>query len=346
MQRAQRLDAVTAAVRILAAHPDPGGLSDGLSPAMAAACLGFACAEITRSALAEAIGVPGVAPRLAAVVAARGVFTAPLEWVALLAAVGSEVILKAPSAAPDFGHALAEAFSGAGLPVRCSTERDLPAVDALVAMGGDPAIRSLAERNARARLSLHGHRFSLAVVHGSSPELARQLAQDALLYDGRGCFTPVAVLHTGPLAAADRLAFALEEQLRLVAQQLPAGPMDPLLGPEWRRRAGLASALGALRGGTRPCSALLPPDRLEASALPGYLPVHPLTSLEQLEPLLAPYAPWLAACATDLDSPQPLLAAGFERICRPGALQRPPLLRSHGGRAMLRPLMFEPSLEL
>lgn len=346
MQREQRLDAVHAAIRALAGHPDPTALSDGLSPAMASACLSFACAALTRPALARASDLPGAAPRVAGVVAARGVFTAPLEWVALLAAVGSEVILKAPSEAPRFGAAVAEAFAEQGLPVQCITTRELPSVDALVAMGGDHAIRTLAAHHARARLSLHGHRFSLAVVQGTSAELAHQLATDALLYDGRGCFTPVAVLHTGPQEDAARLARALADQLPRVAKRYPPGARDPLLGPEWRRRAGLARALGGLLGDSPPCSALLPPSRLEAAALPGYLPVHPIDGPEALGPLLAPWAPWLAACATDLDDPHPLLAAGFERVCRPGCLQRPPLLRSHGGRAMLGPLMFEASLEL
>jgi hypothetical protein len=340
----RRLEATCDALRHLAAHPDPASLSDGLSAPMAAFCLERACGAITREALAQALAQPGSAPTRAAVVAARGVFTAPLEWVSLLAAAGAEVLLKVPAAAPSFGQAVAEAFGLQGLPVEATTARDLPAVDALVAMGGDEAVASLASRHARARLSLHGHRFSLAVVRGSSDALARELALDALLYDGRGCFTPVAVLHTGTPAQAselrDRLALALPE----LARRLPPGPMDPMLGPEWRRRTGLARALGTLRPEASPSTALLDAGLFEAAALPGFLPVHPCAH-DTLADLLGPWRPWLAACATDHEHSAPLLTMGFERLCRPGQLQLPPLLRPHGGREMLRPLMLHTSVE-
>jgi hypothetical protein len=277
------------------------------------------------------------------VVAARGVFTAPLEWVALLAAAGAEVVLKAPLAAPAFGAALAQSFRACGLPVSCTTARELPALDALVAMGSDQAIAALAEAHARARLSLHGHRFSVAVVRGAGPALAAELAQDALLYDGRGCFTPVAVLHLGSQAAAEQLVHHLGEQLEEHARILPPGSQDPLMGPEWRRRTGLARALGRLARLEAPTTALLPATAFEAVALPGFLPVYHLARLDAVRDLLAPRQSWLAACATDLDPAAPLYEIGFERICRPGTLQRPPLLRCHGGREMLRPLMLRVS---
>ncbi len=342
----QRVEAVRAALRRLADHPRPEARADGLTPPMASHCLRLACAALDSAALDRALEVPGTPPSRAAVVAARGVFTAPLEWIAVLAAAGSRVWLKPPSAAPAFAQAVVEAFQQAGLPVHLHLERALPAVDALVAMGSDETIAALAAQHARARLSLHGHRFSLAVVRGSDESLAERLALDALLYDGRGCFTPAAVLHLGEPEEAARLARGLCRQLGAVSARLPAGPLDPLLGPEWRRRTGLARALGWPAASARHSSAVLPLEHFEAAVLPGYLPVHPVAGLEALRPLLEPWRPWLAACATDLDEPQPLLEAGFERVCRPGMLQRPPLLRTHGGMELLRPLMRQVSLEL
>jgi hypothetical protein len=342
----RRIDAACAAVERLAAHPSPESLSDGLSPVMASHCLQQACAAVTPQVLEQALDQPGRPPRLAAVVAARGVFTAPLEWSVLLAAAGAELVIKAPAAAPAFCRALAQALSACGLPVRCTTERSLPSVDALVAMGGDEAMAELASVHARARLSLHGHRFSLAVIQGDDERLAQGLAEDALLYDGRGCFTPVAVLHLGEAGAAAAFTAALSRALEQTARRLAPGPRDPLLGPHWRRRTGLARALGALTSETSPCTALLPPELLETAALPGFLPVHHVAGLQAISPLLSPWRRWLAACATDLDDPGPLLELGFERLCRPGRLQRPPLHRPHGGREMLRPLMMHASIEL
>ncbi len=340
MDRQQRLDAVVAAIHSLAAHPRAQTLGDGLSAPMAQACLESSCARLDRASLDLASDVPGRPPTVAGVVAARGVFTAPLEWVALLAAAGSQVVLKAPAAAPHFGEAIAACFTAHGLEVRCTTARELPPVDALVAMGNDQTIAALAQRHPRARLSLHGHRFSLAVVAGAGAELAHQLALDALLYDGRGCFTPVAVLHTGPLDDAERLTTRLAEQLLAVSRRLPAGARDPLLGPEWRRRTGLARALGALRHDSPPATALLDPAHFEAAALPGFLPVHSVRDPAEIDALLTPWRPWLAACATDHRDPSALQRLGFERLCRPGALQEPTIPRRHGGREMLRPLML------
>jgi hypothetical protein len=337
--RRRHLTAVTAAIADLAAHPDPAALGDGLSGPMARYCLAMACGLLDRGALDRATRVPGQPPRQAAVVAARGVFTAPLEWVALLATVGTSVTLKVPATAPAFGHAVAAAFQVHGLAVEVTCTRDLPEVDALVAMGDDTTMAVLAARHHRARLLLHGHRFSVALVQGSSAELARALAEDALLYDGRGCFTPVAVLHLGRPDEAATLARLLGEAMVELRARLPAGAIDPLHGPRWRLRAGLARLGGGLFGTEGAAAALLPTSAFEPAALPGFLPVHPVADHAGLAALLAPWRTHLAACATDLAAGPDLDALGFERRCRPGHLQRPALPRTHGGREMLRPLM-------
>ncbi len=341
IKRDQGVAAVCAAVRRLSRHPTPAQLADGLSPAMASHCLHLACDAISRPALQRAVSVPGRGPTRAGVVAARGVFTAPLEWVCLLATVGSELWLKVPAAAPAFGEALAAAFQAEGLPVSCISTRELPDADALVAMGSDETISALAGRYARARLSLHGHRFSVALVQGSDEELARQLALDALLYDGRGCFTPVAVLHLGGEQAARALATRISSAMGALQAELPPGPRDPLQGPEWRRRTGLARALGSLETTGGAASACLEARFFEAAALPGFLPVHPIRDLDEGRHLLRPWRAWLAACASDLDDADALQALDFERLCRPGQLQSPPLCRTHGGMEMLRPLMAQ-----
>ncbi len=340
---------VLRAVARLAAAPDPWSLSDGLSVPMAAHCLDLACGLITPEALHAALAVPGVPPRSAAVVAARGVFTAPLEWVALLAGAGAEVVLKTPSTAPAFGRALAGAFSAEGLPVRCTTDRDLPDVDAIVAMGDDTSVAAIAAAHPRARLALHGHRTSLALVEAPDPEpVAAALALDALLFDGRGCFTPAAVLVLGPPGRAAALAEALGRTLPALRASLPLGDLDPLHGPAWRHRAALTRVLGALHGTDAPgagAAGLLPADQLDLGVVPGFLAVHSVSSLAEVAGRLRPWHGHLAACATDLPDPSAVLAFGVERACGPGRLQTPPFGRAHGGREPLRPLCLHPSIE-
>lgn len=345
-----RILAVLRAVAALAAHPHPQSLSDGLSEPMARRCLALATGEITREALTRALDVPGVPPRQAVVVAARGVFTAPLEWVVLLAGAGARVHLKVPHSAPAFGLALARAFQDEGLPVVASTDRVLPDADAVVAMGSDETMAALAPRVIRAHGALHGHRFSVALVDGDPGEdLARALADDVCLFDGRGCFTPTAIFVLPSTRGGDppvprlgaHLARALEEAERLWPVGDRAGT-----GPEWRRRVGLARARGRLHGGGPWAVAEQEGSWFEASALPRFIGVHPVRDLDQVARLLEPWRGRIAACATTLDPPEPLQGLRVERWCRPGHMQRPPFGRPHGGMEAFRSLCFHPSLEL
>ena len=64
----------------------------------AAECFRLACEPLRREALQRALAVPGRRPPDVTIAAAWGVFTSPLEWVALYAAAGMAVHLKAPPA--------------------------------------------------------------------------------------------------------------------------------------------------------------------------------------------------------------------------------------------------------
>ena len=72
-----RIEAVQRALARLQ-ELDVGPLSEGLSSPNAARCLAAACAVLHPEALAMALDRPGRRPRGLAVVAAPGVFTAPL----------------------------------------------------------------------------------------------------------------------------------------------------------------------------------------------------------------------------------------------------------------------------
>ena len=343
---AARVQAILRAVARLAAHPRPESLSDGLSAGMARHCLTMATDLIHEAGLKEACRVPGIPPRSSIIVAARGVFTAPLEWIVMLTGIGSDVHLKAPATAPRFCEAASLAFQAEGLPVSSSTARTLPLADCLVAMGRDSTMDQLRVSTPDTRLSLHGHRFSLAVVRGDDPSSAEALVEDVVLYDGRGCFTPTAILLLGDAAAASRLGAHMAVAMREACIRWPPGEIHPLHGPERRRREALARVLGEIWSGPGWSVAVLPPRHLPVSAVPRCISIHPIATLADVARLLAPHRPHLAACATDLKDVHALVDIQFERICRPGHLQRPLLGRPHGGREPLRPLMRHVSLEL
>lgn len=336
--RAARLDAVARALARLATHADPAVLADGLSAPMAARCLALALGELERGALEATLRHRPDLDATVLFVAARGVFTSPIEWVAQLAALGAGVHVKAPRAAPALCEALAHAFSDEGLPVRASISRRFPEAHAVMAMGDDATMRALARRFRGLPLSLHGHRFSVAVVRGDDPATARALADDVVLYDGRGCFTPAGIFVLPP-GHPDRLADGLDSALRVASLRWPRGAIDPALGPEWRRRTGLARVRGRAIEGPDFAVLRLDASFFEPSALPRLVSVHGLPDPDALLRLLLPWKGHLAACATDLPrAPEALDGAGFERLCAPGRLQIPPLDRRHGGRDVLAEL--------
>jgi hypothetical protein len=335
----QRVDAVLRALETLARHPEPVCLADGLSAAMATKTLATACGLIGREGLTALGLLEGARPEIVLVVAARGVFTAPLEWVAGLSAIGCRVVLKAPGAAAAFAHALSEAFLAERLFVEVITDHVLPPVDAVVAMGSDATMIAIEQRYPACPKALFGHRFSVAIVSaGADP---KGLADDVSMYDGRGCFTPTAIFVLGTSQDAEALATAVALGLEEAERKWPRGELDPEWGPQWRERLGLARALGSVFGGDRYGVAFGPAKLFEASAMPRWVTVHAVSDLSEALTHLEPWRRSWSACATDLGSGARahLLRSGFERVCAPGDLQRPRFGRPHGGEPFIEGLL-------
>jgi hypothetical protein len=255
------------------------------------------------------------------IVAAHGVFTSPLEWMALYAAVGAAVRVKASARDPLFVAAVADAFRGEGLDVTASTDRHLPPVEALLAFGADETIAELRASVPAALFRGYGHRFSLAIVHDERQVEA--LADDVARYDTRGCFAPAAILTFGD---PQRLARAVAEASAETERRWPRGMVDPALGPEWRRRVGLARVRGTATLDDAWAVLTMPIDHFTPVALPRMAVIHPVQDLAVLEP----YRRWLSSCATD----DPSCATAFPRVCAPGQLQVPAFPRRHDGLPM------------
>ena len=263
---------------------------------------------------------------------ASNVFTAPLEWVAQFAALGTKVTLKAPTACPAPVLAMAEAFADWGVTAHNKTHTEalelLEDADAVLAFGSDGSMTAL---NARipphVPRSLHGHRASSAIVEAADSEAtARGLYLDSAAYDSRGCMSPIAVFCLGD---AEKLLAALHSQWAS-KDRLPIGELSLAEQAHRNRRIGLAKILDTRNhhaGANHPREILLPLEEFELLGLPRLLPIHPIKSLKDLDFLRG--GPW-SSCATDL-APDALTTLGFHRICKPGDLQRPPLHRFHDG---------------
>jgi hypothetical protein len=308
---------------------DAGPLSQSLHPANARLCLDSAIEAITAQGLEAELATPGRRPDDVTLVVAAGVFTSPIEWAALLLAAGCRLRIKAPSSAPELCRALGEAMGAEGLPVSVDVERLLGEPGAIIGFGSDASMAAVAAATPGSRHSLYGHRFSIAWVTSDPRAAAQGLAMDAARYDGRGCMAPAAVFTTAdPL----ELGEALASELAAMQSRLPRGPVDPALGPEWRRRTGLARVLGRCLEGPEWAVPVLDGAYLSPSALPRMLPVHGVADLAEADALLSRFSHQLSSCGTDSEGPVP---QGVLRRCGLGELQTPRFPRAHDGRPML-----------
>lgn len=304
---------------------DPAPLAPGLSPAGARAAWGAALDALADDVLDRVAAIEGEPFPAAAFVAARTVFTAPLEWCAVLLGRGTEVTLKHPVGHPGAATVYADLARAVDLPLRVTDDRaaidDVPLV---VAMGSDATVAAIREQAEDARVLGFGHRFSVAWITGLDALPA--LAEDVALYDGRGCFSPVAVLT--PLAAGDvldRLGGALAE----VQERWPRGQVSDEEHARIRTRRALAAVVGEVRRGDGWELHALPPSRLDPVALPRAVAVHQTTDPAAA---LARWSRWLSTVGTD----QVGLSWPGARTCRPGRMQRPPVERLHDGIDWLR----------
>ncbi len=333
----QRISAVLRALAHLRTL-DPQPLSEGLSGPTALAGWTAALDALTAEGLDAELRTPGKRPGTVVVVAARGVFTAPLEWLALALAAGCTVHVKAPSGAGAALEAMVAAFQAEGLPAFVRTGHDLGEPDAVIAFGGDAAMQAIAMSTPRARHALYGHRFSLAVVAGQpSKEVAAALAHDVAMYDSRGCMAPAAVLVAGdPAAWGPVLAAALAE----AEAALPRGPLDPSAGPEWRRRMGLARARGGVWSAGSAAVVSVPKDEFTPVALPGMVVMHAVADGVDVCRMLSPWRLHLSSLAlprgfSTESAGWADLTRWFPRVCALGQLQHPVFPRKHDGRPML-----------
>ena len=326
------LDSTLAALARLRGQ-DAVALSQGLSAENAEACLTQSIRPLNRSSLSAACDAAGLLPDVIAIVVPAGVFTTPIEWTAIATAGGAAVHLKAPASDPALCRALSAAFCAEGLNVSWSTDRTLPAVDAIVAFGSDSTLDTIARAHPDTPIARFGHRFSVAVVGGDPAAAAGPLAVDLARYDGRGCMAPTAVFTTADPSA---LGEALAKQMMAMEQRTPRGKVDGRLGPEWRRRLGLARVLGEVWTGAQWAVTTTPPQHFVPSSLPRMVNIHPVNNLDELRQTLKPWTAWLSTLGTDVPE---LSIEGFHRVCQLGWMQAPPIPRTHDGQRMLAGLV-------
>lgn len=322
----------------------------GLSPQGAVEALHAARQTIDDAGLARAAAVPGPPHPTAVVVAARTVFTAPIEWTALLLGRGSTVVVKVPAGHPGPWPTWARQARSRGLALSVTEDRDVVLdADLVVAMGSDASVDAVAAACRGTTLRL-GHRFSAGVVVGSEVapdpkvpdgfgDVWGGFAADAALHDGRGCMSPQVVLTTGDLEVCGT---ALAGAMARAADRWPRGPIGPGEAARIRARGALARASGGrVWSGDGWSVHALPPSMFTAEALPRSVALCRVPDLAAARRYLASHAMHLSTIGTD--APEHLGGLGTARVCRPGRMQRPPLDRAHDGYPMIPVTLAHPA---
>jgi hypothetical protein len=224
----------------------------------------------------------------------------------------------------------------------------LAAAGTILAYGDAPALADL-ETRAPGKVIGYGPKTSLAVV-GEGVDLdpvAEGLARDIALFDQRGCLSIVSVYTTGDAAG---LAARLEEALEERARAWPPGPADPAV------QAGVQQLrLEAEMRGLRPSRLPLTFGTVLVDPDPAFRPspglrtvrIHPLSDLERLPDVLAPWRGRLQGAALAGEDAwrleSALNALGISRCAAPGELQSPDARWHNGGIDPLEALTSRPS---
>lgn len=312
---------------------DVAGRPDvGLSPEGLALVVDHALGALEDAALDAVVALPGRPFDHAAFVAARTVQTAPVEWLAVLLARGTRVLLKHPVDAPGLAPWLAAHATAVGLPLAVTDQRDA-VMDAplVVAMGGDPTIAALRDAlPAHARLLGFGARWSAAwwPADADADVAAEALARDLAAHDGRGCMTPAIVLTDAP----DTVLAVLPDALAEAERRWPRGRLSDAEHAASRQREALARAAGRAVAGDRWALHMLPAELARPVSLPRAAQVVKVEDAVQAAAVVRPWAAALSTLGLASDSGGDALAAlEPSRICALGTMQTPPLRRLHDG---------------
>ncbi|MEM6926156.1 MAG: acyl-CoA reductase [Myxococcota bacterium] len=304
---------------------DVAPLCPHLSPAGARGALDAALASLGRDDLARAVARPGRPFPRAAMVVARTVFTAPIEWAAVLLGRGTQLALKPSSDDRGFADALVAAAEAHGLPLSATDDRavvrDAPLV---IVMGSDATVRAIgAEVTPGTRYLGFGHRFGAAFLTTADGFAA--LGPDLALHDGLGCMSPAAVFTDWP---TDDALDALSASWQAITERLPAGPLAGAAAARIREREALARVLGRVGKGPGWAVHVLPITRFAPVALPRSVVLHATVHRDEVARLLGDHSATVSTFATD--DPSLAIPEGARR-CRPGEMQQPPLDRLHDG---------------
>jgi hypothetical protein len=222
----------------------------------------------------------------------------------------------------------------------------LPEADAVIAFGGEAALRSLAGRlPPEVRFQPHGHRIGFGVIgrecltRAGLGMLAEAAARDVAEFDQQGCVAPQRLfLETGGEVAPAEFAAALAEALAVCAREWPRTPPSAAAAAdihqlraaaEVRAEVNPDASIWTSPGGTDWTVVLEPEPGFGPGCLNRTVILHPVDHLELVPRIVAPLSPYLQTAVLAVAPERSLLLAdalaraGVTRLCPPGRTQRP-----------------------
>lgn len=210
----------------------------------------------------------------------------------------------------------------------------------VIVSGSDETLSAVAlelsNRGGESRLIGYGHRVSFAVVQGDA-RVARQVAEDVVMWHQYGCFSARAVVVVGTSRDADSFANRLAGAIAEVEVELGADELsdEAMLG-ERAQALGVAEFRGQIQKahvGWVERRRGIPDGEWIA---PHVVPVHQVSSVDELDFGIGPEHMQGVAVSGDADFVRAVSnraeELGATRVCRVGELQAPPASWPHDGR--------------
>ena len=283
--------------------------------------------KISTVGLQQILSISEFQAQQISIIAAQGVFTSTLEWIVISLASGAKVHVKAPATQSAAIAVICNHFAAAGFPITHSLERSIPSSDLIFAFGDDNTIANIENEHPNSLVRGYGHKFSVAICNDTEQE-AKDVAISIAAYDSRGCMAPVAIFCIGD---SNRFHHFLATAMAELQQSQPMGKIDPNLGPEIRRKIGLAKVKGSLLEGEGWKVLQLPAELFTPVALPRMPVIHPVSNVDQIQQILKPWAQYLSILGCNHTTG---IESMFHRNTTLCDMQNPPFPRQHDGKAM------------
>jgi hypothetical protein len=301
--------------------------STGLSPeGVELALRRYVEVDATDDELAKLVASAGSAPKVG-VVLSSNVFVGALRALAIARAASDDVVVRPSRRDPTFARALVTAAKDPSLRIDESFDVASQTEGEIHVYGRDDTI---ADVRAKALVRVRGHGSGMGVAWVSrAADLAasaRDLADDVIVFDQRGCLSPrIAIVEGGDDRAA-AFADALHAEIERLDVTVPRGvvPADERAAAG-RYVATMTYAARVLQGknhaiGIAPAGAPLvlpPPWR--------HVHVAACASIDDAARLVAPLEKGVIAVGTDDETAARRFAPRWARISPLGRMQRPPL---------------------